>query len=171
VAGVETQEARHGRAPFAGPARAVKPEAPRTWFPRDWSVAVLLIAAIFIACQPVWRPGFIWDDDVHLTANPAMQNRLAWALATAAQTSLRDGAKAVQFAAQASQATDANNADILRTLAAAYAQEGQYPEAVETAQKALGLAQTASDTALEGALCREIKLYQAGQPYSEPPSR
>jgi tetratricopeptide (TPR) repeat protein len=102
-------------------------------------------------------------------ANPAMQNRLAWALATAAQISLRDGARAVQLAAQASQATGANNADILRTLAAAYAQEGQYPEAVETAQKALGLAQTASDAALAGALRREIRFYQAGQPYPPEP--
>jgi tetratricopeptide (TPR) repeat protein len=31
-----------------------------------------LVIATFIAYQPVWHAGFIWDDDDHLTANPAM---------------------------------------------------------------------------------------------------
>jgi protein O-mannosyl-transferase len=35
-------------------------------------VAVALIAATFLVYRPVWRAGFIWDDDDHLTSNPAM---------------------------------------------------------------------------------------------------
>jgi tetratricopeptide (TPR) repeat protein len=101
-------------------------------------------------------------------ANLSIENRLAWLLATAAQPSLRDGVRAVQLASQASQSAGGDNPAIFRTLAAAYAQAGQYPSAVEAAQKALDLAQTASDTALAEALRREIKLYQAGQPYVGP---
>ncbi len=39
---------------------------------RPWLLAVLLVALTFGAYEPVRRAGFIWDDDDHLTANPAM---------------------------------------------------------------------------------------------------
>jgi Flp pilus assembly protein TadD len=32
-----------------------------------WLLAVLLVAATVLAYQPVWRAGFIWDDDAYLT--------------------------------------------------------------------------------------------------------
>ena len=35
----------------------------------DWLAGLLLLAAVVVAYLPVWRAGFIWDDDVHLTAN------------------------------------------------------------------------------------------------------
>jgi hypothetical protein len=37
-------------------------------------LAVVLLVATFVAYQPAWRAGFIWDDDDHLTANPAMNS-------------------------------------------------------------------------------------------------
>jgi tetratricopeptide (TPR) repeat protein len=37
-----------------------------------WFLALVLVVAVFLAYQPAWRAGFIWDDDVHLTANPAL---------------------------------------------------------------------------------------------------
>jgi tetratricopeptide (TPR) repeat protein len=100
-------------------------------------------------------------------ADPSINNTLAWMLAAAPQTSLRDGHRAVQLATQASQSTGANNPDILRTLAAAYAQAGQFSSAVQTAQKALQLAQSQSNTALSNTLPREIKLYEAGRPFED----
>ena len=39
---------------------------------RPWLVALVLVIVTFAAYQPTWRAGFIWDDDDHLTANPAM---------------------------------------------------------------------------------------------------
>jgi Flp pilus assembly protein TadD len=97
--------------------------------------------------------------------NVLIQNNLAWMLATAPQASLRDGARAVQLATQASQASGGNNPLILHTLAAAYAEAGQFPNAVQTARKALQLARAQSRTALANALPREIKLYEAAEPY------
>jgi tetratricopeptide (TPR) repeat protein len=32
----------------------------------------ILIAAVFLAYAAVWRAGFVWDDDSHLTANPCI---------------------------------------------------------------------------------------------------
>ncbi len=39
---------------------------------RDWIWALVLLAAVFLAYTPVWRAGFIWDDDMHVTANPVI---------------------------------------------------------------------------------------------------
>jgi tetratricopeptide (TPR) repeat protein len=100
-------------------------------------------------------------------ANVLIENNLAWLLATASQSSLRNGARAVQLAAQASQATGGGNPLVLRTLAAAYAQAGQFPNAIQTAQKALQLAQAQSNTALSVMLPREINLYHAGRTYED----
>ena len=39
---------------------------------RPWLLALILVVVTFVAYQPAWHAGFIWDDDDHLTANPAM---------------------------------------------------------------------------------------------------
>jgi hypothetical protein len=39
---------------------------------RDWFWALLLIAFVFIAYTQVFRAGFIWDDESHLTRNPCV---------------------------------------------------------------------------------------------------
>ena len=39
---------------------------------RDWIFGLGLVLAVIVAYQPAWHAGFIWDDDDHLTANPAM---------------------------------------------------------------------------------------------------
>src|SRR5437867_2771103 len=39
---------------------------------KTWLKVLALVAATFLAYQPVWRAGFLWDDDDHLTANIAM---------------------------------------------------------------------------------------------------
>jgi tetratricopeptide (TPR) repeat protein len=36
--------------------------------PRDWMLALALVAAIWVTYQPVWYAGFIWDDDRHITS-------------------------------------------------------------------------------------------------------
>ena len=93
------------------------------------------------------------------------QNNLAWVLAIAPQASQRNGNKAVELARQANQLTGGENPIILHTLAAAYAEAGRFPEAVETAQHALQLAGMQSNTALADAIRSQLELYQAGAPY------
>jgi protein O-mannosyl-transferase len=96
------------------------------------------------------------------------ENDLAWMLTTAPQTSLRDGARAIRLALQASQYSGGSNPVIFRTLAAAYAQAGLFSDAIQTAQKALQLAEDQSNAPLAGELGRELKLYEAGQPFRAP---
>jgi len=49
---------------------------------KPWLLALFLVIITFVAYQPAWHAGFIWDDDDHLTANPAMTTpgglRMIW---------------------------------------------------------------------------------------------
>jgi tetratricopeptide (TPR) repeat protein len=98
-------------------------------------------------------------------ADPAIQITLAWLLATTADASLRDGGKALELARQADLETDQQNPFVLHALAAACAETGKFSEAVETAQRALRLAQAQTNTVLAKALETELSLYRVGSPY------
>ena len=100
--------------------------------------------------------------------NAAAQNNLAWMLAICPQASLRNGNQAVELAQRADQLYGGNNPLVLRTLAAAYAEAGRFPEAMETAQRALQLAEAQSNPALANDLRSLVKLFQAGVPYHLP---
>ena len=93
------------------------------------------------------------------------RNNLAWVLATCPQASLRNGIEAVKLAEQANQLTGGENPVVLCTLAAAFGEAGRFPEAIETAQRALQLAEAQSNTTLAGTLQSQLKLYQAGIPF------
>jgi tetratricopeptide (TPR) repeat protein len=67
-------------------------------------------------------------------------NNLAWLLAAGPNDSLRDGARATDLALKLDRVTQQNNPLYVRTLAAAYAEAGEFEKAVETGQKASELA-------------------------------
>jgi tetratricopeptide (TPR) repeat protein len=99
------------------------------------------------------------------------QNNLAWILATCPDGALRNGAKAVALAQQAESLTGGGNPVILHTLAAALADDGKYAKAVETAQRALVLAEGQSNPSLTQQLQLELKFYQNGQPFRSAATR
>jgi protein O-mannosyl-transferase len=47
-------------------------QPPLPWYRHDWLWGLILILSIILIYSPVWRAGFIWDDDRHLTANPCI---------------------------------------------------------------------------------------------------
>ncbi len=104
-------------------------------------------------------------DPKHLSAHLS----LAWLLATCPEASIRNGAKAVALTQQAEQLAGGESPQILDTLAAAYAEAGRYPEAVETAKRALNLTATQNNKPLAEAIQARLKLYEAGSPYHEKP--
>src|SRR5437016_7561358 len=95
-------------------------------------------------------------------------NNLGWLLATCADPSVRNGPRAVEVAARAELLSGGEDPLILHTLAAAYAENGQFSQAVETAQRALQLAEQQKKGILLRALPNEISLYRAELPYHEP---
>src|SRR5205814_47167 len=82
---------------------------------------------------------------------PALTN-LGWLIATCSNGSLRNGAKAVEIARRADELSGGSNPIVLRTLAAAYAEAGQFGQAIETASVAIQLSRTSGDHSLSSAL-------------------
>jgi len=91
-------------------------------------------------------------------------SNLAWVLATSPDDSLRDGAKAVRLAEQAMRISGRRIPLLFRTLAAAYAERGQFSEAIQTAQQGIELANAQGNPQLATELSGNIALYQEQQP-------
>jgi len=96
------------------------------------------------------------------------ESNLACLLSACEDARLRDGAKAQELAMQANQLTGGNNPIVLDTLAAAYAEQGRFPEAKETVQRAIQLAEASGNSRLSNLLQGHLKLYQAGKPLRNP---
>jgi TPR repeat protein len=95
---------------------------------------------------------------------PQAQNDYAWLLSTSESEDLRDGTLALQYAERA--VAQVPSAAYLDTLAAAYAELGQFAEAITTQQHALELVtESGSDEAM--ALAEHLAAYQAGEPWRE----
>jgi tetratricopeptide (TPR) repeat protein len=99
--------------------------------------------------------------------NIAALSNLAWLLATSADPSLRNGSEAIRLAerADAASSRSENHPTVLRILAAAYAEAGQFTEAKETAQNALQAANVQGNTVLADALQSDLALYDLGLPF------
>ena len=110
-----------------------------------------------------------WREAVHLQPNQvASVNQLAWVLATCPQASVRNGAEAVELAQRAVRISDGREPAVFGTLAAAYAEAGRFPEAVQAAHKARELAVQQNKHALAELIGAKIPLYEAGTPFREP---
>jgi len=97
---------------------------------------------------------------------PTLTN-LAWLLATSRDASLRNGPKAVELAGQADQLVGGTNILVLRTLAAAYAENGEFANAIRAAQSAMQLARMNGEDSLTTDLVQQIALYRLGMPYRD----
>jgi hypothetical protein len=92
--------------------------------------------------------------------------RLAWALATCPDESLRNGAEAVRLA-ELAQRISGGQPVVLDALAAAYAETGKFDAAIRMAEESLALADARNDNQLADAVLRRIELYRAGEPYRD----
>jgi serine/threonine-protein kinase len=93
-------------------------------------------------------------------------NGLAWILATCPDAPLRDGKKAVEFATKACERGGWVHSDELDTLAAAYAERGQFDEAIKWQQKAIELASTDADKA---EFQQRLSLYSRHEAFRDTP--
>ncbi len=100
-----------------------------------------------------------------------LQN-LAWLLATHPQSEYRNGSESIRLAQHGCALTGDRDVNLLGTLAAAYAEAGQFPEAVAAAEKAIAAATTAGLTDQAAAHRRlEQQFYQQGKPFRDPRHR
>jgi protein O-mannosyl-transferase len=97
----------------------------------------------------------------------AMSN-LAWVFATSPDESVRDGVKAVELAREAVRISDRRIPLLFRTLAAAYAETGEFSKAIQTAQEGIQLANNQGNPGLATELQGNISLYQEQRPLRDP---
>ena len=91
-------------------------------------------------------------------------NNMAWVLATSSDASIRDGARAVSLAQEAVELSGGKEPNFLRTLAAAYAENKRFSEAIITARRGYETAAVQNDSNLAQRLARDAALYRTRTP-------
>ena len=99
--------------------------------------------------------------------HPLALNDLAWMLATDPEDKQRDGAQALRLAHEACRVTQFQDAQLVGTLAAAYAEAGQFEDAIKTAEKAITLARVGGQPELAEKNLQLLSLYRARKPFRE----
>ena len=97
----------------------------------------------------------------------AVLNDLAWMLATTPDDKIRDGSRAVKLAERACQLTEWKTALLMGTLAAAYAEAGQFTNAVAMAEKARDTARAEQQETVARRNEELLSLYRSGKPFRE----
>lgn len=98
---------------------------------------------------------------------PGTYNNLAWIQATQPLLPGRDVAEAIVYAKKFTEMTKFKDPHALDTLSVAYAASGDFPKAVETAQKARALAVSSNNTELVQKITKRLKLFEQSKPYFE----
>ena len=93
---------------------------------------------------------------------------LAWLLCTADAADLRDGATALRHAKRLCDLTGSRYPNYVSILACAYAEAGQFDEAIRTAQDGLATALRIGDLQSAGALEDELLLFREHKPLRVP---
>jgi Flp pilus assembly protein TadD len=94
-------------------------------------------------------------------------NNLAWELATSARPELRDGKRAVKLALRACDLTQYRQTIYIGTLAAAYAEAGQFAEAVAAAQRAALVAASHGEREMEQRNRELMGIYEQHRPFRQ----
>jgi tetratricopeptide (TPR) repeat protein len=97
-------------------------------------------------------------------AAPNTLNELAWSMATSANARERNSALAMELAEKAVAATGRTNTMMLDTLAAAFAESGQFDKAVSVQEEAIALLQSENEKRDYGS---RLKLYESKTPYRD----
>jgi protein O-mannosyl-transferase len=123
------------------------------------------LATAFAAKQQWGEAIRCWRETLEINPKDvAAQFGLAWTLATAPDPTLRNGTEALAISQHLSQTTDASNPILLRVLAAAYAEAGRFPKAIETTERGIALATSQHRADLAALLQGDLKLLQSAQP-------
>ena len=97
--------------------------------------------------------------------DPISHNNLAWLRATHSSPSFRNGAEAVALAERACDLLGTRDPHFLDTLAAAYAEAGRFPKAIETLEEAISLAASGGQEELVLELEQRLQGYMLEHPY------
>ncbi|MEM9941741.1 MAG: tetratricopeptide repeat protein [Planctomycetota bacterium] len=108
-------------------------------------------------------------------ADDGVLNNLAWVLATSPKDDVRDGEAALKYATEAAEVTKFQQAHILSTLASAYAEQGDFENAIKYIKDAIEVNRKESEGAVDKianeeqrqSLQLEFESYQKKKPWRE----
>lgn len=132
---------------------------------RDWPKLLVWMGDLALASGRM--PEAFRHYEEALQANPSevpALNNYAWQLATHGNAATRDGDKAVRLAEQATRLTRGMDAGVLDTLAASYAEAGQWTQATRAAERAIQVATKQQQAELARRIERRLKQYRLRQP-------
>jgi tetratricopeptide (TPR) repeat protein len=95
-------------------------------------------------------------------------NNLAWILSVSPDSSLRNGVKAIALARTAVTISRGQSPIFLRTLGAAYAETGNFQDAIKSAERALDLARNRQDVDLANDIEDDLAKYRMSAPVRDP---
>ena len=122
---------------------------------RDPQYEADLVRSLKLYCQVV---------EPQAANNADALRRLAWIRATSHYPEVRDGLKAVSFAQQASQLVGGRNPGLLSILAAAYAETGDYANAISLQKQAMTML---PNVELHTEYSAELRCYEQHQPWRD----
>jgi len=99
--------------------------------------------------------------------NVFILKNLAWLLANVEDTKIHNPGEAVKLAEKACEITGYKQLEALDILAAAYSAAGRFPEAVQTAEKAIELAVSSGEQEVAEKIRKRLELYKAGKAYHQ----
>ncbi|MEL6110651.1 MAG: hypothetical protein AAFU85_31985, partial [Planctomycetota bacterium] len=94
------------------------------------------------------------------------RTKIAWVLATSPNDAIRNGKRSVELGERAVELTEAGEPHILSTLAAGYAEVGDFDKAIEWSGKAVELGKEKDHNQLKQ-LEEELENYRARKPWRE----
>lgn len=115
------------------------------------------------------RPGALQEFESTAPESSALLSDLAWIFATHPEEPFRDGAKAVQLAEHASTLAKNDDAEIAKSLAAAYAEVGRFDEAIAAAERAATLARSAGASDVAFVADEMVSVFRDHHPFREEP--
>lgn len=108
-----------------------------------------------------------YEDSLRLNPNLAsVVNDLAWIFATSRDAQFRDPHRAVEFGERAAYLSGNIDPEVLDTLAAAYASDGRFVDAIAAAQRGIDLAERSNEKrVLADDMRTRLHLYEAHESY------
>jgi serine/threonine protein kinase/Flp pilus assembly protein TadD len=119
--------------------------------------------------EPLFARVLIFSRSIVGTESPWQLNRLALFQAAFPSAEFRDGVKAVENSTKACELTNWKNHEYISTLAASYAETGDFDSAVKWQKEAIDVLTRKQSSWQKADFQSRLKLYQAGKPYRQSP--
>jgi hypothetical protein len=165
---------RLSRAMYRLPEQTLQPQVPPPATPADYEAALRAnpddanahaqLALLLVQEGKIAEAIGHYREALRITPDdPAVLNNFACTLMLAGSPELRDPPEALRLATKAVELTNHREPALLGTLAAAYAETGQFSRAIEAAQAARDLALAADQKEMAAMQEKLLELYRAGK--------